>query len=82
VLNPEYEQFANLPLEVTIRDRIGAVLSPERVAEAPGLVASLHDRRKEIALSIRTERKRWVFNIGRSAQTGAAFIARLAEKST
>jgi hypothetical protein len=45
VLNPEYERFANLPLEVTIRDKIGAVLSPARVAEAPGLVASLHDRR-------------------------------------
>jgi hypothetical protein len=31
------------------------------------LIASLHDRREEIALSIRTERERWVFNIGRSA---------------
>lgn len=81
VLNPEYERFANLPLEVTIRDKIGAVLSPARVAEAPGLVASLHDRSEEIALSIRTERERWVFNIGRSAQTGAAAIARLADKS-
>ena len=82
MLNPEYERFANLPLEVTIRERVGAVLSPERVAEAPDLVASLHDRRKEIAVSIRTERERWVFNIGRSAETGAAFIARLAKKST
>lgn len=78
VLNPEYERYANQPLEVTIREKIGAVLSPHKIVDAPSLITSLHDRRAEIARHIREERKRWVFNIGHSADVGAASIARLA----
>ncbi len=79
VLNPEYVRFSNEPLEVTIRDKIGAILQPDHIADAPRLVAALHDRREEFAHSIQKERNRWVFNIDNSAAVGASHLAKLAE---
>ena len=38
VLNSEYECFSNPPLETIIREKIGAVLKPEQISEAPELV--------------------------------------------
>lgn len=77
VLNPEYKRFRNPPLETVIREEIGAVLKPERVYDAPRLCELLCDRREERAERIRTQRDRWVYNFGNSAQIGADYLAQL-----
>jgi len=78
-LNPDYERFTNQPLEVTIRERIGAILSPDCAADAPDLIARLHNDRDRIAAAIRDQRALWIFNLGSSAKVGAAHLAQLAE---
>lgn len=77
-LNPEYQRFRNPPLETVIREKIGAVLRPEKIGDAPKLVETLCGRRDEWAEKIRAQRDRWVYNFGDSAQVGAEYLAQLA----
>ncbi len=79
VNNPEYERLQNVPLEVSIRDQIGVVLSPGRMAEAPGLVTDMLDRAGEYAGRARECREKWMFNVGHSGRRGAEILVELAE---
>jgi YidC/Oxa1 family membrane protein insertase len=81
VLNPEYERFSHPPLETIIREKIGAVLKPEHINEAPELVETLCRRSDEWAETIRAQREQWIYNLGNSAQLGAAYLAKLARES-
>lgn len=77
VLNLEYERFSSPPLEATIREKIGIVLKPDQISRAPELVESLCGRGDEWAENIRAQRDRWVYNLGDSAQSGAAYLVEL-----
>lgn len=77
VLNPEYDRFTAIPLETTIRETIGAVLAPERIREAPAVVDQLLSQPDDMAARIRAVRDHTVYNVGHSAEHGAAFLADL-----
>jgi hypothetical protein len=77
VLNSEYECFSNPPLEIIIREKIGAVLKPEQISEAPELVETLCDKSGEWGDKIRVQRDCWIYNHGGSAQLGATYLAEL-----
>lgn len=77
VLNLEYEYFSSPPLETIIREKIGAVLNPDHINEAPGLIEVLCGRSDEWAEAIRAQRELWVYNLGDSARLGAAHLAEL-----
>jgi hypothetical protein len=80
VLNLEYERFSHPPLETVIREKIGVVLKPEQIRQAPDLVEEMCDSSDEWAKSIRVQRKQWVYNLGGSAKLGAAYLAELAAR--
>ena len=77
-MNKEYKSFSQLPLETTIREKIGAVLRPDQVSEVPEHIETMCSKRDEWAEKIRTQRHRWIYNFGSSAQLGAAYLANLA----
>ena len=74
VNNPQYQRLDPVPLEVSIREEIGAVVSPDALASVPGLVERLSSDAEAFGERIRAVRKRWVFNLGESGQRGAQAI--------
>ncbi len=81
VNNPDYTRLAAIPLEVSIREDIGAVLAPERLAEAPRLAGDLARSPEAVAKRARELRRKWVFNVGSGGARGAEIIADLARRA-
>ncbi len=80
VNNPEYERIDCEPLEVSIRERIGRVVAPERLAELVPLLRSLPCEADDWAERIRAARTEYVYNLGRSARVAAEAIVNLSEE--
>ncbi len=78
VNNPEYTKLDAVPLEVAIRDEIGAILAPDRLSEAPGMIQSLWRDAETFAARARRMREKWIYNLGSSGISGADTIAELA----
>ncbi len=80
VRNPKYQELGIEPMEVTIRDEIGAILEPSKLDKAPEIINKLLANPKQFKNKIAALRKRLVFNINNSATVGAKEIARIADK--
>lgn len=79
--NPEYERIGCEPLEVTVRDRIGRVVAPDRIADLPIQVEALVRERNALKARIRRVRDETVYNLGSSGRAGALAIAAMADRS-
>jgi YidC/Oxa1 family membrane protein insertase len=79
VNNPEYERLGLVPLEVSIRREIGAVIEPGDLRAAVDWIERLWGERNAFHDRLREARERSVYNLGRSAGVGAAHVARLAD---
>lgn len=80
VTNTEYERLELLPIEVSIREKIGAILSIADCGKAPEAIEDLFSRREEYRGRIRELRENYSFNLGRSASVGARQIIAMAKK--
>ena len=78
VINPNYQELGLEPFEVSVREKIGAVLAPSDVASAPNIIRSLCDDPGKMSEQIRKVRDENVFNIGNSAVEGAKVLMELA----
>lgn len=74
VNNPEYEKFHCVPLEVSVRGKIGRVVNVEELSAIPGAIRTLCEDpgafREQIDCALRES----VYNLGHSAQAGADAI--------
>ncbi len=66
------------PMEVTIRNEVGMVLDPKQLDRAPQMVESLLADPEKFRVRIAELRKKIVFNVGGSVETGAAAIEEIA----
>jgi len=83
IRNPDWQDIGIEPLEASFRELAGDIVSPQKLAEAPGKISHLLESRKEFQQTMQSIRPRMVFNIGNSIKLGAREIARLAdEKAT
>lgn len=82
VNNPEYEKLDCEPFEVHIRDKIGAVVSPDNLAEVPQRVDELCLDPESHKQKIRDIRSKNIFNVGSSGVVGAKYIVNKVEKLT
>ena len=80
VRNPSYTELAIEPMEVTIRDKIGAVLDPTELDRAPEVIYKLLENQTQFKEKIERLRRQLVFNLGHSAEIGAKEIARIADQ--
>lgn len=80
VRNPEYEQLGLEPVEAAIREEVGAVLHPDELGRAPNAIRQLLAEPAAHRREVEELRPRYVFNLGRSAEVGAAEIARIADE--
>jgi YidC/Oxa1 family membrane protein insertase len=79
VLNPDYIKYRSQPIELALRPELGAVLTMDRLAEAPLLARKMVAEQPARARHLADLRARWVFNVGTSAERGAERIASIAE---
>lgn len=77
-MNPNYAMLGIEPLEVTIRKKVGEILSPTNVKEAPDIIHRICSDPAAIADRCKALRAKWVYNVGSSAICGATALAELA----
>jgi len=80
IRNPNWRELGIEPLESSIREMVGEVLSPESIDQAPAAVERLLSVPSRFREQVRRLREEGVFNLGQSVQAGAKEIARLADE--
>jgi YidC/Oxa1 family membrane protein insertase len=78
--NDEWQQLEIEPFESLVRGRIGAVLAPKRVAEAPSVIRELLADPEQFRRDVQQLRDEWVFNVGSSSAAAADAVARIADE--
>jgi YidC/Oxa1 family membrane protein insertase len=69
-----------VPIEISLREKIGYVVSPNRLEEIPNLIISSNKNDKNISEQIKEIRSKTVYNINNSAKIGAQYIQKLNEE--
>ena len=77
ILNPNWNDIVIEPIEVSIRDKIGHIVSPNNLQEILELVRILDKNTQDISKLIKQTREKTVYNIGESAKIGAEYIKQL-----
>jgi len=77
VLNPNWSDITLEPIETSIRDKIGHIVSPNNLEEILDLVKILDKNTQNIGERIKEIREKTVYNIGESAKIGAEYIRQL-----
>ena len=81
VLNTNWSDITLEPIETSIRDKIGHIISPNNLDEIPVLIRDLDKNTQNISERIREIRAKTVYNIGESAKIGAGYIRQLYNES-
>ena len=79
--NPEVSKIPNVPIEVSIREKIGRVVSPKALEDLPAAIEEIYADMGSFIGQIRSVREETVFNLGSSGQVGGASIAELADRA-
>jgi CDP-glycerol glycerophosphotransferase (TagB/SpsB family) len=74
VHNPEYEKINVEPIEVSLREEIGQIISIEDIPNASLIVSDFLANRKLYKEKIVNARERNVYNFGNSSEIGANYI--------
>ena len=74
VINPEYDQYENRPMEITFRGVCGISIDPEEAVNIEKHAAEVLGRSDDYRQIIESFMKENVYNIGRSGQNGAKYI--------
>ena len=76
ILNPDSNDISLTPIEISFRNKLGYVVSPNELKIIPKLINDI-DQRDKFSEQIQKIRSDTIFNIGGSAKIGAAFIQQL-----
>ena len=68
--NPESAKFLDLPIEITTREKIGKVVSPNDIKQVSGILEEIINEQVKYQEQIRDTRKNIVFNLGKSSDVG------------
>ncbi len=74
VVNPEYDQYENKPVEISYRDIIGVSIDPGEVTNIADHVSEVFARENDYRQTITNYFEENVYNIGYSGQNGAKYI--------
>ena len=73
-----WQELGIEPFESFVRDKLGRLLAPDRIADLPGLVRELVRDPAPFRRHVAALRQDWVYHVGRSGIAGAEAIARIA----
>ena len=77
ILNPNWSDIMAEPIEISIRDKICHIVSPNNLQEILELIRILGKNTQDISKLIKQTREKTVYNIGESAKIGAQYIKQL-----
>ena len=80
ILNPNYKDIDLEPIEISIREKIGKIFSPDDLEKIPIFIESIEDGNSVASNEIEKICLETVYNIGQSAKIGAAYIKELNNK--
>ncbi|MDR3111431.1 MAG: CDP-glycerol glycerophosphotransferase family protein [Planctomycetaceae bacterium] len=80
VINPNYAELGIEPFEVSVREKVGAVLPPDEVGDVANVVRKLCENPTAMSEQIRNVRDTNVFNVGKSAIKAAEKLVELANR--
>jgi len=80
IRNPNWRELEIEPVENTIRDQVGEIISPESLQDAPAAIERLIGNQERFREKMRELRNSMVFRLGHSIPDGAMEIARLADE--
>ena len=75
--NPDFEDIPNIPLEISIRDKIGIIIPKSEIKSIPKKIEEICEKSESIKEQIKKIRKDIVFNIEESSKIGAMQIIKL-----
>ena len=75
--NTEYEKISHVPIEVSIREKIGKIILPTDLELIPNEIKMLYGQTKELRDKITKIRNELIFNVGESKKDGAEEIIKL-----
>ena len=81
ISNPNWSDIMAEPIEISIRDKIGHIVSPNNLQEILELIRILGKNTQDISKLIKQTREKTVYNIGESAKIGAQYIRQLHNES-
>lgn len=78
-LNPNVNDIPLEPIEISIRNKIGYVVSPDNLKEITNILKNLEKNNQKFEEQIKSIRSKTVYNVGDSAIIGAKYILQLIE---
>lgn len=78
--NGTWRELGLEPFEMAVREQLGAILAPDRLTEAPGVIHQLVADPAGVRARAAALREASVFNLGRSGVAGAVAIAAIARE--
>jgi YidC/Oxa1 family membrane protein insertase len=82
IRNPDWQKLEIEPIESSIREQLGSVVSPQNLESLPGEIRSLLADQARYAGCAAQLRENAVFNLGSSVERGALELARLADQQS
>ena len=73
-MNTESKYIKCEPIEISLRNKVGNVISPEDIENIPHIIENLSSTDSRFNLEIKNTCKNTVFNIGNSARVGAKYV--------
>jgi CDP-glycerol glycerophosphotransferase (TagB/SpsB family) len=80
IRNPDWRELDLEPVESSIRQEVGAVISPDHLETVPESIMTLINSHPAFSERVDTLREKIVFRVGSSVQAGAAELAKLADQ--
>ncbi len=80
IRNENYSELDIEPLELSIRSRVGELISPNELEKVPQEIEKLFADRHIYRDRIRNLREEYIFNFGNSSKQGAKYILEILEK--
>ena len=77
ILNPNFTEILHIPIEESIRNKIGVVISKSDIKSIPKKIEELYKNTEIMRDQIKKVREDTVFNIGKSSEIGAKQIIEL-----
>ena len=80
IRNPNWQELGIEPVETTIREQVGEIVSPGSLQDAPAAIERLISHPERFQEKMKELRESMVFRLGHSIPDGAEEIARLADE--
>ena len=82
ILNPDADDLPLEPIEISIRKKIGHIVSTNNIREIQNIINNLNNNTEDFKKQLKLIRQNTVFNISTSSKIGANYIEKLIQNNS